>query len=103
MCSSGPTRGADGEAAFDKWLDQTIDREQARNDRIHGAEGVIPSAVWMALARWRLLIFSFMLFFADSGERAVVQAMLIGSVVSMMVVTLAVIRVLDNPFGGPAA
>jgi hypothetical protein len=40
-----------------------------------------------------------MLFFADGGERAVVQAMLIGGVVSMMVVTLAVIRVLDDPFG----
>ena len=45
------------------------------------------------------LIFVFMLFFADSGERAVVQGLLIGSVVATMVVTLTVIRVLDDPFG----
>ena len=30
------------QAAFSKWLDQTSDRESARNDRIHGAAGVIP-------------------------------------------------------------
>jgi hypothetical protein len=87
------------QTAFDKWLDQTIDREQARSDRIHGAEGVIPNAVWVALGFMALLIFTFMLFFADSGERAVVQGLMIGAVVSMMVVTLAVIRVLDDPFG----
>jgi hypothetical protein len=87
------------QSAFDKWLDQTTDREQGRIDRLHGAEGVIPTAVWVALGFMGLLIFGFMLFFADSGERAVVQALLIGAVVSMMVVTLTVIRVLDDPFG----
>jgi hypothetical protein len=92
-------KSATEQTAFDKWMDQTIDREQARNDRIHGAEGVIPTAVWIALAFMALLILTYMLFFADSGERAVVQALLIGSVVSMMVATLAVIRVLDDPFG----
>jgi len=35
-------RTAAEQAAYAKWLDQTSDREQARNDRIHGAEGVVP-------------------------------------------------------------
>ena len=30
------------QAAFGKWLDQTSDREEARRDRLHGAEGVTP-------------------------------------------------------------
>lgn len=39
-----------------------------------------------------------MLFFADSGERAIVQALLIGSVTAVVVLTLLVLRVLDNPY-----
>jgi hypothetical protein len=29
------------QSAYDKWLDRTADREEARRDRIHGAVGVI--------------------------------------------------------------
>ena len=35
--------------AFGKWLDQTADRESARQDRIHGATGIIPVPLWVAL------------------------------------------------------
>jgi hypothetical protein len=45
------------------------------------------------------VIFGFMMFFADSGERRRVQAVQIGAVAVMIVVTLAVIRTLDTPFG----
>jgi hypothetical protein len=44
------------------------------------------------------LIVGFMMFFADSGERAKVQAALIGTVVAVMVATLLVINFLDNPY-----
>jgi sugar phosphate permease len=43
-------------------------------------------------------IFAYMLFFADRGERAVVQGMMIGAVVAVIVTTLGLIRFLDNPF-----
>jgi fatty acid/phospholipid biosynthesis enzyme len=43
------------------------------------------------------MIVGFMLFFADSGERAVVQAVLIGTVVAVMAATILLIRFLDNP------
>lgn len=92
-------KAATEQSAFDKWLDQTNDREIARSDRIHGAEGVIPAAVWVALVVMALVLFTFMLFFADSAERALVQGLQIGAVAVTIVVTLSVIRVLDNPFG----
>ena len=68
------------EAAYGKWLDQTSDREAARSDRIHGAVGVIPTPLWIVLFFISIVIFVFMLFFADSGEGAVTQAVLMGSV-----------------------
>ena len=86
------------QAAYSKWLDQTSDREGARLDRIHGAQGVIPSPVWVVLLLIAVVIFFFMLFFADSGERAVVQAVLMGSVVVVIGITMAVILALDSPF-----
>ena len=91
-------RTASEQAAYGKWLDQRLDREGARNARIHGAVGVIPSPLWIVLCLIAAVILAFMLLFADSGERAVVQAMLIGAVVAVMTSTLLVIRFLDAPY-----
>jgi hypothetical protein len=87
------------QAAYAKWLDQRFDRETARNARIHGAAGVIPAPLWLVLCVSAIVILGFMLFFADSGERAVVQAALIGTVVVVMASTLLLIRFLDDPYG----
>ena len=86
------------QAAYSKWLDQTSDRQQARNSRIHGAQGVIPSALWIVLVFMALVLFVFMLFFADSGERAASQAVQIGAVAAVIVATLFVVRFLNSPF-----
>jgi hypothetical protein len=86
------------EAAHAQWLDQTLTREQARQDRIHGASGIIPSPLWIVLFTISAVVFGFMLFFADSAERAVVQAVLMGSVVSVIVMLLLLLQFLDNPF-----
>jgi hypothetical protein len=88
------------QAAYGKWLDQTSDREQARSDRIHGAAGVIPTPLWFVLFFTSVVIFVYMLFFADSRERAVVQALLMGSVVSVIVTMLILLQFLDDPFHG---
>lgn len=95
--STRPATGPE-QSAFDQWLDQTSEREQARSARIHGAEGVIPGPLWIVLFFSAAAIFTFMLFFADRGERVVVQAMMIGTVVAVIVTTLVVIRFLDDPF-----
>jgi Protein of unknown function (DUF4239) len=91
-------QGAREEAAYGKWLDQTSDREEARNARIHGAAGVIPAPLWVLLFFISAVIFVFVLFFADSGERAKVQALLMGSVASVIVAMLLLLHFLDNPF-----
>jgi len=86
------------QSAYDKWFDQTSEREQAANERRHGAEGVIPWQLWLVLFMTGVIIVGYVLFFADSAERAVVQAVLMGSVVAVITVTLLLIRALDNPF-----
>jgi ABC-type multidrug transport system fused ATPase/permease subunit len=91
-------RTASQQSAYDKWLDQTSEREAARIDRIHGAVGVIPSPLWVVLLFISLVIFVYMLFFADSGESALSQAVLMGSVVSVMAAMLLLIQFLDSPF-----
>jgi hypothetical protein len=89
---------ASEQSAYDKWLDQTSAREEARNDRIHGAAGVIPTPLWIALFFISGVIFVYMLFFADRGEHAVVQALLMGTVVSVITTLLLLLAFLDSPF-----
>jgi hypothetical protein len=91
-------KSASEQAAYSKWLDQTSDREAGRSDRLHGAEGIIPTSIWLVLILIAGVVFVFMLFFADSGEGALAQAMLMGSATTVIVLTLAAINALDNPF-----
>jgi len=92
-----PTANAD-QSAYDRWMDQTNDREQARNDRVHAVSGVIPSPLWIVLLFVSGVIFVFMLFFADSAERATTQALLMGSVVSVIATMLFLLVFFNQPF-----
>ena len=92
-------RSATEQAAYSKWLDQRTDRESARADRTHGAEGVIPTPLWIVLFLIAGIIFVFMLFFADSAERAIVQATMMGSVAVVITSTLLLLWFLDHPYG----
>jgi hypothetical protein len=86
------------QAAYSKWLDQTSDREAGRRDRLHGAEGIIPTSIWLVLFLIAGVVFIFMLFFADSGEGVPSQAMLMGSATTVIVLTLAAINALNHPY-----
>jgi len=86
------------QSAYDKWLDQTSAREEARLDRIHGAVGVIPTTLWIVLFFIAAVILAYMMFFADRAERALTQAMLIGSVVSVLTALMLLLHGLDSPF-----
>jgi hypothetical protein len=77
-------RSASEQAAYSKYLDERSDREDARADRAHGAEGVIPAPVWIVLFLSAGILFVFMLFFADPGESAVVQATMMGGVIVLV-------------------
>jgi hypothetical protein len=89
---------ASEQSAYDAWLGQTSTREEARLDRIHGAVGVIPTQLWIVLFFSATVIFVFMLFFADRHESALVQSVLVGSVVAVMTALLLLLSALDNPF-----
>jgi hypothetical protein len=91
-------RSASEQTAYAKWFDQRSDRENARADRIHGAEGVIPLPVWIVLLIASGVIFVYMLFFADSAERAIVQATMMGGVAVVITSTLLLLVFLDHPY-----
>jgi hypothetical protein len=86
------------QSAYDRWLDQTSAREEARMDRVHGAVGVIPTTLWVVLFFSALLVLGFVLFFGDPGERAVAQALLMGSVAATLTATLLLLYTLNHPF-----
>ena len=86
------------QAAFSKWLDLRADREDARSDRTHGAEGVIPAPLWIVLFISASVIFLFMLFFADPAEARFVQATMMGGVALVISSTLLLLAFLDQPF-----
>jgi hypothetical protein len=91
-------RTASQQSAYDKWLEQTSTREEARRDRVHGAAGVIPSPLWLVLVFISAVVFVYMLFFADPGEGAATQAMLMGSVTAVITTMLLLLSFLDSPF-----
>jgi Protein of unknown function (DUF4239) len=86
------------QSAFDAWLAQTSAREEARRDRLHAADGVVPLPVWIVLLLSATLVLVYLLFFADSGERAVVQGLLAGSVTAVFVASLLVLSSLNRPY-----
>ncbi len=86
------------QSAYDKWFDLTSTREEARRDRVHGAAGLIPTPLWVVLFFITGVVFVYMLFFADRGERAVTQALLMGSVTSVIVIMLLLLAFLDRPY-----
>jgi hypothetical protein len=86
------------QAAYSRWLDERAAREQARTDRIHGSSGIIPLPLWLVLFFTSGLIFIYMLFFADSGERIVVQGLMMGTVVAVIISMLLLLQFLNHPF-----
>jgi hypothetical protein len=91
-------RSASEQTAYSKWFDQRSDRENARADRTHGAQGVIPPPLWIVLFISAVVLFLFMLLFADSAEPAFVQAAMIGAVAVVTTSTLLLLWFLDNPY-----
>jgi hypothetical protein len=87
------------QSAYDRWMDQTIDRQQARNDRLHSAEGIIPLPLWLALFVICGLIFGYMLFFADPSEGAVTQGMLMGSLTIVITLLMLLVIFFNHPHG----
>jgi hypothetical protein len=90
-------RTATEQSAYDRWMDQTLDREQARIDRVHGAEGIIPLPLWLVLFVISGVIFVYMLFFADPAEGSVTQGVLMGSVTVVIALLLMILAFFNHP------
>jgi len=88
------------EAAYGVWLDQTSTREHARQDRIHGAAGLMPTPLWIALFFISAVVLVYMLGFADSSDRVWVQGMFMGSVVAVITTLLLLLSFLESPYSG---
>jgi len=93
-------RTATQQSAYDRWMDQTADRENARIARVHGAEGIIPGPLWLVLFVISGVIFGYLLFFADPAEGAVTQGMLMGSVTVVITLLLMLLMFFNHPHGG---
>lgn len=87
------------QSAYDRWMDQTAERELARLDRVHTAESLVPLPLWIALFTIFVIILVYMLFFADPAEGAVTQAMLMGSVTLIITSLLVLLVFFNNPHG----
>jgi hypothetical protein len=92
-------QSATEQSAYDRWMDQTSQREQARNDRVHAAEGIIPAPLWIVLLLICGVIFGYMVFFADPSEGAGTQAMLMGSVTVVITLLMMLVYFFDHPHG----
>ena len=66
---------------------------------MHTAEGIIPTPLWLGLYLICAVIFGFVLFFADSGEGALTQAVLMGSVAVVITVLMLLLGFFDHPHG----
>ena len=87
------------QSAYDRWMDETIQRQEARDARLHSASGIIPVPLWIGLALLSLALFGFMLFFADSGERALTQGVLMGTVAMVISVLMLLVVFFNHPYG----
>jgi hypothetical protein len=93
-----PLQGERQLVAYNHWFDQMADRREGRRGRLAEAGQLVPSLVWLALVLGGVLVIAYMCFFADPSESAVAQAMMIGSVTTMAVAGMLVVRVLDRPY-----
>ena len=92
------TTDADQSAAYAQWLDQRSAREEARQERALGEDGVIPWPLWFVLLVSGAIVWGFVFLFADSGEGTVVQSIMVGSVTATLTAGLLLIVFLDQPY-----
>ena len=90
--------GPKQESAFEKFFDETIEREDGRRGRLVEAEGVIPSPMWLVLFLGSGCLVGLVLLFADRAEHPFVQAAQAAAVTAIVVTSLLLVDFLDHPF-----
>lgn len=90
--------GSKAEAGFGLFLEQTLERQEQRRGRLEGAEGSLPPLVWPILILGALAVLAYIVYYADSGERIITQALQVGLVTILLGSSLLLINALDHPF-----
>ena len=88
------------ETAFSQWFDKASDRDNARRQRLLEANGGLPALLWIMLVLAAVSCVAFVLLYADPSERALGQAVFVGSVAAVIVSSLLAVALLSSPFQG---
>ena len=84
--------------AYTQWFEEARIRDEGRRERLLESQHPLPSLLWVLLILGAAVLVVYMLFFADSGERPVVQAMMIGGVTALVVASLLAVTLMASPF-----
>jgi polar amino acid transport system substrate-binding protein len=90
--------GPRAEAAFQLFLEHSLQRQGERRGRLEGADGAIPSMVWPILILGALAIVAHLVAYADRGERTLSQVFQVGLVAFLLTASLLLINALDHPY-----
>jgi len=85
-------------AALSQWLDKDGVRQDTRHGRIAEATPFVPTPLWGILLLGGAISVVFVLSFADSRERFLVQALMIGAVTAIFVSSILFVDFLDHPY-----
>jgi hypothetical protein len=86
--------------AYQQWFEKAGDRDNARRQRLLEASGTLPALLWLMLIIGAVGVVSFVLLYADPGERALGQAFFAGGVTAVVVTSLLAVALLASPFQG---
>lgn len=93
-------QGTKQDDAFAALLSNRDTREEARRERVGAAGHTVPTIMWVLLVLACVAPLLFLLCFADPGEPALVQSLLMGAVAALIAAAMLAVLVLDSPFSG---
>jgi hypothetical protein len=92
-----PTEEQD-KVALQQWLQTDAQRQDTRVGRISEATPFVPTPLWAILVLGAIITVVFSVSFADSGERFLVQALMVGSVAAIFLASILFVNFLDHPY-----
>ena len=84
--------------ALQQWLETDAQRQDTRHGRISEATPFVPTPLWAILLLGGAITVAFTLSFADSGERFLVQALMVGAVTAIFFSSILFVNFLDHPY-----
>lgn len=84
--------------AYTQWFERDTDRREGRRGRLLEALPLVPTFLWVVLDLAATLLVGYALLFADPRERPGVQAVMVGSLATVIALGLLVVSHLDRPY-----